>query len=159
MIKHKKNQINLKKLAKLKVIQVVYPTENMKISYLEKSESSLYSAKILFENNQFEDSITLCYFSMYNSVLALLFKYGIKSENHNASIFIIKKFFEIDTSLIEKAKEKRKRKQYYPNPKTDKEEAKEAISSAEEFNANILDFIEKTNNKNIQNIRQKIKDL
>lgn len=151
----KKHSINLKKLARLNILQIVYPTENMKISYLEKSENSLYSAKILFENSQFENSITLCYFSMYNSVLALLFKYGIKCENHNASIFILKKFFEIDTSLIEEAKEKRK--QYYPNPETDKEEVRESISSAEEFNANILDFIERTNNKNIQNIRNKIK--
>lgn len=77
-----KKQINLKKLARLKIIQLVEPSENLKKSYLEKSEKSLLSAKILLEKNQIEDSMTLSYYSIYNSLIGLLYRCGIKCENH-----------------------------------------------------------------------------
>jgi len=109
----KKQTINLRKLVKLKILQMVEPSENLKNSYLQKSENSLKSAKILSTNGQYTDAIALSYFSMYYSVLALFYLIGVKSENHNASIFLLKRIFDIDNEVIKKAKFERKDKQYY----------------------------------------------
>lgn len=152
-------KINLKKLAKLKIIQLVEPSENLKNSYLEKSKSSLISSRILFQNNQNSDAIALTYFSMYNSLLALLFFVGIKSENHNASIFLLREVFGIDNKTILEAKIERKEQQYYPSFSKTSAEVKNAIFSTEEFNAKIKDFIEKLSRKDIEIYRKRFLDL
>jgi len=43
--------VNLKKLVKLNIVQIVEPSDNLMKSYLQKSEDSLKSAKILLEKN------------------------------------------------------------------------------------------------------------
>lgn len=65
----------------------------MKLSYLMKAENCLKSAKILFQGQLYENSISEAYYCMYNSLLSLLFKIGIKSENHSASVIIFDKLF------------------------------------------------------------------
>src|SRR3989338_291054 len=137
----KKQTINLRKLVKLKILQIVEPSENLKNSYLQKSDDSLKSAKILSTNGQYADAIALSYFSMYYSVLALFYLIGVKSENHNASIFLLKRIFDIDNEVIKKAKFERKDKQYYPNFAVSEKEVLDALISAEDFNAEILNFI------------------
>lgn len=154
-----REKINLKKLRKLKVLQIVDPSENMKESYLKKSEESLLSSKFLYEKSQYNDSISLSYFSMYNSLLALLYRCGIKCENHNASILLLKEIFGIENREIAKAKTERKDKQYYPSLSTSREETISAIKSSERFNANLRDFTEKLNSKKIDDYRDKLKSL
>ena len=82
----------LNKLFKKNVLEIVEPSEEIKESYVKKSENSLISAKILLKNEQLENSIALSYYSMYNMLTALLFKTGIKCENHNGSIIILKDY-------------------------------------------------------------------
>jgi uncharacterized protein (UPF0332 family) len=154
-----KNKINLKKLNKLKIIQIVEPSKNLEESYIRKSEESLLSTKFLFEKKQYNDSISLSYFSMYNSVLALFYRCGIKCENHNASIYLLKEIFEIENIEIKNAKVERKDKQYYPSFSTNKEEVYNAIKSAERFNGEIKDFIDKLDSKKIESFRTKLKNL
>jgi len=151
--------LNLKKLSKLKIIQVVEPSGNLKESYLKKSDESLFSSKVLHKNKQYNDAIALSYFSMYNSLLALLHFCGIKSENHNASIFILKEVFGIDNSEIKTAKRERKDKQYYPSLSTSEEESADAIESAERFNSKIADFIDRLTNTEIMEIIGKFEGL
>lgn len=153
------NKINLKKLSKLKILQIIDPSENLSGSYLKKSEESLLSTKFLFEKAQYNDAISLSYFSMYNSLLALLYRCGIKCENHNTSMFLLKELFFIDNAEIKKAKIERKEKQYYPSFATNKNEVLNAIKSTEKFNAEIRDFIEKLNNNKIKLIREKLKEF
>lgn len=138
---------------KLKIIQPVEPSVNLTKSYLGKSDESLSSSKILYKNKQYNDSIALSYFSMYNSLLALLFSCGIKSENHNASIFLLEEIFEIDNSEIKIAKIERKDKQYYPSFSTNEKEVANAIKSAEKFNSELADFIDKLTNDKKKNIK------
>lgn len=154
-----KRQINFKKLARLKVVQIVEPSENMKIAYLEKVESSLLSSKILFKNKQFLDSLVLAYFSMYNSSLALLYRCGIKSENHNATISILNKVFGIDTSGIEKIKEDRKNRQYYPSFSVSEKDSLGVIKIVEEFNVKLKDFMSRINLKDISEYRNKFREM
>src|SRR3972149_9026648 len=105
----------LKKLKRKDVIELVESSEEMKSSYLTKAENCLKSAKILFNSQLYENSTSEAYYCMYNSLLALLFKVGIKSENHSASITVFKKLFDNNDlfKIISWAKKERIDKQYY----------------------------------------------
>src|SRR3989338_759921 len=99
----------LKKLKRKGIIELVEKSEEMKSSYLIKADNCLKSAKILFQNQLYENSTSEAYYCMYNSLLALLFKTGIKSENHSASIIIFKSLFNEEAlyKIISFAKEER----------------------------------------------------
>lgn len=94
------------------------PSENLKISYLKKAEDCLKSAKILYQNRLYENATAEAYYCMYNSLLALLFKAGIKSTNHAGSILVFKKLFGNSelAGVISKAKGERIDKQYHVEP-------------------------------------------
>jgi len=87
----------LKKEGKLALAE---PSENIKQSYIRKSESNIISAKILSENDRLEEAVALLYYSMYHMLTALMFKTGIKSENHSASILLLKEIFNIENFFI-----------------------------------------------------------
>ena len=149
----------LNKLEKIGKLQIIEPSEAIKESYTEKSESNLVSAKILLENNKLEEAVALTYYSMYHMLTALLFRAGIKCENHIGSIMLLHEIFSIDNSEIEKAKKERVDKQYYTDFGIAKEEVGQAIKSAEKSNQKLLDFISKLNNKTIEDYRNKLKLL
>ncbi len=125
----------LNKLYKEKKIQIVEPSENIKIAYLERSNESLNSAKTLYKINNLNDSVALSYYSMYYSLLSLLFKVGIKCENHTGGIILLKEVFNIDNAVILKGKTDRVDHQYYVDFSVTKEEVDNMIKTAEEFNS------------------------
>jgi len=147
--------IKLKKEGKIGLVE---SSEEIKNSYLEKSESNLVSAKILLENNKLEESVALVYYSMYNSLIALLFKIGIKSENHAVSITLLKEIFGLSNSDIAFAKKERIDKQDYVDFEVTKEQVEEAIRKAEIFNSKIIDFISKLTNDSIKLYRKKFEE-
>lgn len=147
------------KLKKGKKLEIVEPSEEIKESYIKKSESNLISSKILLENNKLEEAIALTYYSMYHMLTALLFKAGIKCENHAASIILLKELFDIDNSDISDAKTERIDKQYYTDFHIKREEVIDAIKNAEIFNSKLLDFISRMNNKEIEGYMKKFKEL
>jgi len=147
------------KLRRKKTIQIADPSDEIKDSYLEKSESNLLSSKILLENNQLEESIALTYYSMYHTLTALLFKVGIKCENHAASIIILKELFEIENEDISNAKEERVDKQYAVGFSITKEDVETAIKSAEEFNSKIQDFISRLTYSDLKEYKQKFEKI
>ena len=73
----------LNRVIKEKKLRLVEPSEELKKSYINKSKSSLDSAKLLFDNLKMEESVFLNYYSMYHLLTALLYKVGIKCENHS----------------------------------------------------------------------------
>lgn len=154
-----KKMIFLKRLHKEGKLKLTTPSENVKDSYIEKAESNLISAKILLENDRLEEAISLAYYCMYNAVLALLFRTGIKSENHVSSIILLQDIFEIDNTKISDAKKERIDKQYYPDFHIAKEEVKEAIKESEDFNKVLFDFIAKITNENIKEYRKQFSSL
>ncbi|MFH8086984.1 MAG: HEPN domain-containing protein [Candidatus Aenigmatarchaeota archaeon] len=147
----------LSKVRKEGKLKLVEPSEEIKDSYLKKSESYLYSAKLLFNNNRLEESISLAYYSMYYSLLALLFKVGIKSENHTASIILLKKLFGIDNRKIIRAKKERIDKQYYVSFSLAREDVEKLIRDAEVFNSKMFDVIEKLRKEDVIKLREKFK--
>ncbi len=145
----------LAKLKKEKKIQVVEPNEEIKTAYLQRSEESLRSAKALFQINNLKDSVALTYYSMYYSLLALLFRIGIKCENHTGAIMLLKEIFSIDNEKIAAAKKERVDKQYYVDFSVTKEEVTDMILLAEEFNSQLLQFIDTLNQNKIKEFQEK----
>lgn len=148
--------IKLKEEGKLEIIE---PSEEVKQAYIEKSESYLISAKILLDNNRLEEAVSMAYYSMYHILTALLFKTGIKCENHSASIILLKEIFDIDNSDISFAKKERVDKQYYVDFHLTSEEVKDMIKKAEIFHKKLFDFISKLNNEKIGIYKEKLESL
>ena len=144
----------LNKLNKEGKLELVEPSEEMKQSFILKSESNIVSSKILLNNDKLEESVGLAYYSMYHLLTALLFKTGIKSENHSASIILLKGVFGQDNKDIFEAKTERLDKQYYVDFVITKKDVEDTIRKAEIFNNKMIDFISKVNNEDIKNYRK-----
>ena len=147
------------KIYKAKKLEITEPSNEITESYIEKSQSNLISAKILLEHDRLEESVSLTYYSMYHLLTALLFKTGIKCENHAASIILLKELFQRENKEIVFAKKERVDKQYYTDFHITKEEVKDTIIIAEEFNRTLLDFIAKIQNDQIKTYREEIQSM
>lgn len=145
----------LRKLHKEGTLQLVAPSDDMKIAYMRKSESHLTSARLLLENDLFEQSVSMAYYSMYYSVLALFFATGIKCENHTAAIILLKEVFAIDNTDLEHAKTERIDKQYYVTSAPIRDDVVSLISTAESFNAALLDVTDRLTTEKKENYRKK----
>ena len=135
------------------------PSDEMKTAYLKKSESHLTSARLLLDNDLFEQSVSMAYYSMYYSVLALFFATGIKCENHTAAIILLTEVFAIDNTDLEHAKTERIDKQYYVTSAPVRDDVVALISTAEFFNADLLDAIDRLSNGKIEKYRKKLQSL
>jgi len=144
----------LNKLKDEKKLQIVEPSKEIAKAYLIKSEKSLRSAKATNDIKNYEDSVALAYYSMYYSLLALLFDVGIKCENHTGAIILLKKVFGIDNSQISKAKKERVDKQYYVDFSVTEKDVLDMIAIAEDFNAELMNFIDKLTNEEIKTFRE-----
>ena len=156
-----KKQDFLSELKKEGKLELVEPSEEICISYLEKADNCLKSAKLLLENNLFENSISMSYYVMYNSLTALLFKSGIKCKNHAGTILILKRIFARTDlfKIISFAKKERIDKQYYVTSKNDfltKESAQDMLSKAEKFLVQINLTIKNIRNEEIKSLRAKL---
>jgi uncharacterized protein (UPF0332 family) len=143
----------LKKQGKIKLVE---PSLNVCSSYFQKADNSLSSGKILFQKKLYEDSISMFYYCMYNSLLALLFRVGIKSENHSFSIFLLKRLFcqEDLFEIISFAKRARIETQYYVNQENSVEElAKQLFLDSEEFLVRIKLFFNSVSSFNVKEMR------
>ena len=149
----------LAKIAEENKLRIIEPNDNMKDSYIQKANHSLKSSSILLKNNEVEDSVPLAYYSMYNMLTALLYKAGIKCENHSASIILLKKLFNLDNSKIVFAKKERLDKQYYIDFKLNNRDAEAMIKLAKEFNSILYDFIERLTSEDISKYRNELNKL
>lgn len=154
-------------LNKLKIeekLELVEPTEEVCESYLEKSDNCLASAKLLLNNNLYENSVSMSYYAMYNSLIALLFRTGIKCENHAGSVLLLKLLFSKQElfKLISDAKEERIDKQYYVATEKDevtKEATQELLVNTENFVVKMKLIIKNLSNEYIEEIREKFETL
>ena len=151
----------LNKLKKEEKFELIGPSQNICDSYLEKSANCLKSAKLLLQNNLYENSIGMSYYAMYNLLLALLFRIGIKCENHSGSILLLKLLFGENElyKFISEAKKERIDKQYYVTTEKDeitKEIADELLNNAGDFVLRLKVIIKNSNNDTIDEIRQKV---
>ena len=144
-------------------LELVEPSEEICASYMEKANDCLKSAKLLLENDLFENSISMSYYAMYDSLTALLFRTGIKCENHSASILLLKKLFGRNDlyEIVSFAKEERIDKQYYvtsgQNFTLTKESAHDMASKAENFLVQMKLFVTNLENEQIGQVRENFK--
>ncbi len=102
---------------------------------------------------------------MYNSLIALLFKVGIKSETHSGSIIIFDNLFNNKelAEVVSWAKKERIDKQYYVDPKqvtkATKESCDEMIKKAEDFLVKMKLLINEIKNEEITSIRDSFTEL
>jgi len=150
----------LSKIKREGKLELVEPSEEVCSSYLGKADKCLGSAKLLLQNDYYENSITMSYFAMYNPLIALLFKCGIKSESHSASIVLFKKLFNNTRlfDIISWAKKERIDKQYYIISEKDniltKDAAQDMLDKAENFLIGIKLLIQNLKNDEIQKARE-----
>lgn len=154
----------LNKLKKEGKLELLEPSDDIRNSYSEKSANCLKSAKLLSQNNLYENSIGMSYYAMYNQLLALLFQVGIKCENHSGSILLLKLLFgENDLyNLISNSKKERIDKQYYVTTEKDeitKEIADELLNNAEDFVLKMKVVIRNLSNDSIDELREKFKTV
>lgn len=156
-----KKQNFLSKLREEGKLDLVEPSDEICASYLEKAGKCLKSANLLFKHELYENSVAMSYYSMYNSLIALFFKTGIKCENHTGTIFLFKKLFNRADlfKTISFAKEERIDKQYYTDFTLTKESADDMTLKAEEFLVQIKLLMNKLNLEEIIEIRQKFETL
>lgn len=149
----------ISKLRKEKKLLIVEPSKEISQAYMEKATKSLKSSKVLLKIKNLEDSIALAYYSMYFALLSLLFRVGIKSENHTISIWLLKELFEIDNKSIKNAKKERIEKQYYVDSKALEQEVKDLTRDTEDFITLIFNFIETLKQDDIDRFRNKARKI
>ena len=153
----------LNKLRKEGKLEIVEGSEQIALSYEKKGIECREVANLAFNKGYFESALTQSYYSMYNNVLSLFFKCGIKCENHSAAALLLKEFFDRKELylIFSKAKEERIDKQYYvtpsqTNPATN-ESAREMINVAMRFNPKIISYKNNLKLEEIKKIREKMK--
>ena len=157
-----KNLDFLNKLKSEGKLEIVEPSEYIVNSYLIKSNKCTIAAKAVFDVGVYENAVSEAYYPMYNAVLALFFKCGIKCENHSAAAIIMRDFFKLEklNQTFSKIKKERIDNQYYLTPENteplSKEKCKESLDTAQKFNAEILYFLKKINIKEITIIRKEL---
>jgi uncharacterized protein (UPF0332 family) len=145
-------------LSKLKdegKLQLVEPSEDICSSYLKKADDCLKSARILLQNDLHENSVPMSYYAMYNSLTALLFKIGIKCENHSGAIIIFRKLFGRSDlyKMISSGKKERIDKQYYVDLTLAEKSAQDLFKKAENYLVEIKLIIQKLKNEEIKTLR------
>ncbi len=156
-----KKQNFLVKLNKEGKLELASSSEDICRSYLEKSENCLKSAQVLLQNNLWENSVSMSYYTMYNALQALLFRTGIKCENHTGSIMLLQDLFNQPelSKVIVFAKKERIDKQYYVGFELTQESAQDLLLKAEEFLLQLKTIILNLNNEQIALLREGFQNL
>ncbi len=155
-------------LGKLKhqaALELVDPSEEISKSYLIKSDKCAQVAALAFNAGIYENAISEAYYSIYNAVLALFYKCGIKCENHSAAVLLIKDLFVLNTlhPIFSQFKKERIDNQYYTpilnaEPVT-KEKCDELLKTAQNFTLAIRTEMEKFTLEEIDKVRINFKKL
>ena len=133
-------------------------------SYLEKANNCIISARLLLENSLYENSVGMSYYAMYNSLTALLFRTGIKCENHAGAILLLKLLFDENKlfEVISEAKKERIDKQYYVPTEQDEiteDITEKLLSKSEDFVVDMKLVIKRLSNGSIDKFRKKFDGL
>lgn len=155
----------LSKLKKEGKLELVEPSEEICKSYTDKADNCLKSAKLLLQNSLYENSVSMSYYAMYNSLTALLFRVGMKCENHAGSIILFKKLFgRVDLfKVISFAKKERIDKQYYVTSENNfvltKESAEDMVVKAEDFLVKMKLIIVELKNEQTEELKEKFGNI
>jgi uncharacterized protein (UPF0332 family) len=156
---------NLDFLSKLKedgALKLIELSEEISQAYLIKSEKCIQVAKLAYDAGIFENAISEAYYSIYNTVLSLFYKCGIKCENHSGAVILIKDIFGLEDlyEVFSQFKKDRIDNQYYLPIKNfepiSKDNCIDKIKIAQRFNLDLRAFTGKITFKEINLIREKL---
>ncbi|MCK5062530.1 MAG: HEPN domain-containing protein [Candidatus Aenigmarchaeota archaeon] len=160
-----KSLIFLSRLKKSHKIRYTEPSLEISQAYSIKSANSLKSAKVLLRECLYENSITEAYYAIYNAVLSLFFRCGIKSENHAAASMLLEYLFD-QVQLkddLENAKKERIDKQYYITDKSGtvavSKAASQMIRDAERFILKLRVFAGRLSESQIKQVKKRFDNL
>jgi len=140
-------------------LMLVAPSPEISGSYLAKSDSFLDSARILWEAEHLEEAVSMAYYSMYHAMTALLFRAGIRCENHAGAIILMEELFEMDISALDEAKRMRVDTQYYVDRTITLEDVEELIRVAGDFHDTVHDRIDRITGDEIARVRKVIERI
>ncbi len=155
----------LNKLKAEESLKLVEPSEEISKSYLIKSDKCIQVAKLAHDAGIYENAISEAYYSIYNTVISLFFKCGIKCENHSGAVLLIKELFKLNNLylIFSEFKKDRIDNQYYipilDTEPINKEKCNERIKTAQLFNAELKAYIGKITIQEINNLRKTFEEL
>ncbi len=138
-------------------LKIIEPNLIVSNSYLSQAEKTLSKVKELIDEEDFIWASARIYYCAYYLISSFLQKIGVKSENHNCSIELIKYLFEDDFN-IELFKKNRIDSQYYFKFRQKKDLLK-IYSKVKLFYLNFKEKIEGLKEKDVKKIRIKIKEI
>jgi len=155
----------LGKLKQKGALKIVEPSEEISQSYLIKSDKCVQVAKLAYDAGIYENAVSEAYYSVYNTVLSLFFKCGIKCENHSGAVLLIKDLFGLENlySIFSEFKKDRIDNQYYisvtDTEPVHKEKCDERIRTAQRFNAELKAYVGRITNQEINKIRERFQKI
>ena len=155
----------LNKLKTEESLKLVEPSDEISKSYLIKSDKCIQVAKLAYEAGIYENSVSEAYYSIYNTVMSLFFKCGIKCENHSGAVILIKCLFKLEEIylIFSEFKKDRIDNQYYipilDTEPINKEKCSERIRTAQKFNAELRAYSGKITIQEINNLRKNFEEI
>jgi len=138
-------------------LKLIEPNTIVSDSYIEQSEKALSKVKSLIEEDDFVWANSRIYYCTYYAIMSFLYKIGVKSENHDCSIALIKFLFGDDFG-ISSLKEDRIKSQYYFKYSS-KEILRKNYSQVKLFFVKFKGTIETLKEEDIESYRKKIEEL
>ena len=154
--------VNLKWCCKQKDgIKLTETNDNLAQGYLKMAENSLGTMNRERKYNLMF-AISACYYSMYYSLYAICMKIGIKCEIHSCTIELMKSvliefYSKEDLKIIKKAFDARNIAQYYVDKIVSKEDSDYIMEKAPLFFNKSKEILAKINEKDVKEIREKIR--
>ncbi len=140
--------------------------QNLCDVYLKKAKSALNMLNSAEEKKEVDWIATTAYYARYFAFYAFLQKCGIKSEIHDCSVSLLYLLLVEEGYLDKKhykdffsAKELRVEIQYYVALELDKEKLKNSSETAGPFVLKIEEIIDKITTKEIEFLRNKVKNI
>lgn len=148
-------------LQKGKGIEIIEPNQNLAEAYIKKAEEAMESMRLI-KNRDWK--ISTAYYSMYFSLYAILMRIGIKSEIHTCTIEFMKRFLseyfsKEENELVENSFKARIDTQYYVNKEVPNKMCDKMTKSSPEFLVKCKSIALRLDEKKIQEIRSKLKNL
>ena len=144
-------------------IKLIDVNDNLAKGYLKMAENSLGTMNRERKYN-LTFAISACYYSMYYSLYAVYMKLGIKCEIHSCTIEFMKKaltryYSKEDIKVIKKAFDARNIAQYYIGKIVLKEDSNYIMEKAPLFLNKSKEILAKINERDVKEIREKIKEF
>ncbi|MBN1377592.1 HEPN domain-containing protein [Candidatus Woesearchaeota archaeon] len=134
------------------------PSKRIAFSYLDEAEKTLSRIKELIEENDLVWASVRIYYCAYYSLYSFLQRIGIKSENHECSIMLVKKLLkEKFIDRIDSFKDNRVDSQYYLKT-GNKDKLLSLYKKVKEFYLNFKEIVTNIKEEDIDNYLNKIKD-